>query len=305
MPQTHPTQYDYLLFLIEHIPAWLDKLSTIRCDCIQSCHGHAPLFSPESPPYDPDAPLQAVSFATIATATTGSSILERPTMPIDIGTVQQLQTIKRKRRSSSIYSLHQPQQKYRMPEGLMVEYDAQAQKVFLEIVQDIDRGRKLIMRARAQARQQSFCKRGSQQAQQSDLEDDDDLDDDTVMTQVRLRRKRTNEASMCGDEAINNLQCCEHSDAHLHKAQDMCAGAAYQLLRDGECTSEIKRAVDELEDAFARVQQALIVLEEKGSNSPLAPSSFERRMAGRPRMIACAPLPVVEAKEADDQATIQ
>lgn len=225
-------------------------------------------------------------------------------MPIDSGTAQFLQTIKRKRRSSSIHSLHQPQQKYRMPEGISVEYDAQAQKILLEIVEDIGRGRNLIRRARAQARQQSFCKRGSQQAQESDLEADDDLDDDTVMTQVRLRRKRTNEASMCGDEAINNLQCCEHSDTHLHKAQDMCAGAAYQLLRDGECTLEVKRAVDELEDAFARVQQTLIVLEEKGSNSPLAPSSFERMMAGKPRMFACASLPVVEPEVMEHKAAM-
>lgn len=226
-------------------------------------------------------------------------------MPMAIDTAQMLQTQtmqRRRRRSSSTHSLHNSSQtKYRLSDGLTVEYDAQAQKILLEIVEDIGRGRNLIRRARAQARTQSFCKRGSQQAQEADLEADEDLDDDTVMTQVRLRRKRTNEASMCGDEAINNLQTCDTSDAHLHKAQDLCAAAAYQLLRDGECTSEIKKATEELEDAFAKVQQALVVLEEKGSNSPLAPSSFERRMgmAAKPRMPACAPLPVISVEDGE------
>ena len=165
-----------------------------------------------------------------------------------------------------------------MPEDLIVEYDAQAQKVLDEIVHDIVHGRSLIRKARAQARQHSFCKRGSQQAKEADLEEDDDLDDDTVMTQVRLRRKRTNEAIMCGDDAIDSMQTCDQSDRHLRKAQEMCAQAAFQLLRDGECREEVKKASEELEDAFASIQQALLVLEEKGSVSPLAHSSFDRNM---------------------------
>ena len=239
--------------------------------------------------------------ATATTATTtDTSTMSRPTMFMNIERAQAIENIRRKRRSSSVHSIHNSTQiKYRMPDGLIVEYDAQAQKVLLDIVNDIGRGRNLIRRARAQARTQSFCKRGSQQAEESDQEADEDLDDDTVMTQVRLRRKRTNEASSCGDEAIGNLQTCEYSDAHLGKAQDLCAAAAYQLLRDGECISEIKGAMEELEDAFARVQQALIVLEEKGSHSPFAPSSFERnmQMSGRSRVVASAPLPSIRVED--------
>ena len=302
---TNPRSYDYLLFLIDRIPRWLNNISLIKCDCI--CPDRQYLDSRIAP--DPDAPLQAISFATMATATTATttdtSTMSRPTMFMNIERAQAIENIRRKRRSSSIHSIHNSTQiKYRMPDGLIVEYDAQAQKVLLDIVNDIGRGRNLIRRARAQARTQSFCKRGSQQAEESDQEADEDLDDDTVMTQVRLRRKRTNEASSCGDEAIGNLQTCEHSDAHLGKAQDLCAAAAYQLLRDGECRSEIKGAVEELEDAFARVQQALIVLEEKGSNSPLAPSSFERsmHMASRPQKVACAPLPSIRVEDEVDES---
>ena len=276
-----PTQYEYLLFLVDRIPLWLDKLSATKCDCICSSQPEK-----SATPSDTDAPLQAISFATTGTAATGGTttttdtgFLENSGALSTLSATRRLRHLRSKERAGSIHSIDDTLHlKYRMPDDLIVEYDAQAQKVLVEIVEEIGRGRNLIRKARAQARQHSFCKKGSQQARQADLEEDDDLDDDTVMTQVRLRRKRTNEANMCGDDAIDNMQTCDESDKHLRQAQDLCAQAAYQLLRDGECRDEIKKASEELEDAFARVQQALIVLEGKGSASPLAYSSFDRNM---------------------------
>jgi len=288
-----PTQYEYLLFLADRIPLWLDKLSATKCDCI--CSSQPKMLATSFSPLDPDAPLQAMSFGTTGTAATGGTTTTTETGVLDnsgaistISATNKLRHLRSRERSGSIRSIDDAVHlKYRLPDDLIVEYDAQAQKVLVEIVEEIGRGLNLIRRARAQARQHSFCKKGSQQARESDLEEDDDLDDDTVMTQVRLRRKRTNEANMCGDEAIDNLQTCDESNKHLRKAQDLCAQAAHQLLRDGECRDEIKKASEELEDAFARVQQALIVLEGKGSASPLAYSSFDRNM----RMAATRKVP--------------
>lgn len=276
-----PIQYEHLLFLVDRIPLWLEKLSAIKSDCISSSQPKTVVSKSSSP--DPDAPLQAISFATTGTAATGGTTTTTDTGILDnsgaLSTSYRLRHLRSRRRSASIRSIDDTVQlKYRLPDDIVVEYDADAQNVLREIVEEIGRGRDLIRRARAQARQHSFCRRGSQQAREADLEEDDDLDDDTVMTQVRLRRKRTNEASMCGDDALDNMQTCDESGRHLLKAQNLCAQAAYQLLRDGECKEEVKKASEELEDAFAKVQQALIVLEGKGSASPLAYSNFDRHM---------------------------
>lgn len=311
-----PTQYDYLIFLFDRIPRWLADLSAINCDCTHPCLVHSQPLATSPPPLDPADPtfqagaISAITFATTATADTTSTYdRDRPTAPIMIGMPHCLQNAARKkRRSSSVHSVTgreiasaavtalQGAGRYRIAptDGIIVEYDAKAQQVLLRIVEDISRGRGLIRRARAQARTHSFCHSANQE-----VDEDDDLDDDTVMTQVRLRRKRTNEVSSGGDDALRNLQTCEHTDEHLHKGQDLCAAAAFQLLRDGECRVEIKKAQEALEDAFARVQQALLVLEEKGSASPLGRGVFDRAMLERRAVSGSNEVPSVRVQDVD------
>lgn len=260
-----------LSFLDAHVSSWINKLSNLSTGTEhRQCSGQiTPLsMSPaltrrELTRNETDVTIRHVEFPPMTESHAQQN-----------DAIQAVTSGKRKRRSSSTEMLHETGcNRYRAQNAKVVLYDASAQKLLENIVDGITKGKTLIRKAKAQAR---MCNMRRKSSSESDDEDSEDLDDDTVMAQVRLRRKRTTSNNLSSSEGsvslVLSVEGLDKIDKCLTKAQDLCITAAFQLLRDGDCTEETDEASEELDDVLSLVKGEFAYMAERSMRGSIGGS---------------------------------
>jgi len=175
---------------------------------------------------------------------------------------QQAPRTKRKRRSSSMTSTcGSICNKYRARNAISVVYDAGAQKCLEDIVNEIGKAKHLVRKAKAKAELDAI----KRQPMKEDSDVDSDMDDDAVMAKVRLQRASLGSQTKTKGMVANRTEAegiLEQVDKVLEQAQDLCLSAAFQLLRDGDCSIETNNAGQRLEEVSMISRQEMFRLGE-------------------------------------------
>ena len=163
---------------------------------------------------------------------------------------------KRKRSVSTLSSGHVAGvTRYRCKSSTVVHYDSGIQTDLEKVVGDIGNGRHMIRKSMKAARAAKLLKEEASDAnrQKEDNEDDELNDASLVLAKLGYRSRngtRGVRSIQVADDAAHKAQTPEMADEEqqftllnniLERAQDQCERGAHQLLRDGDCTEEIRR----------------------------------------------------------------
>jgi hypothetical protein len=224
-----------------------------------------------------------------ASVATDISRLQTPTTPTPIPTLllpqlphmtesDALRLSQRKRKTFSACSgdMSGPS-KYRSRALVVVYYDGDIQKSLTRIVQDFSSCRNDIRKSKMAAKVDMLSRSGS-----SSSGSDSSAGEETVKGigsfAYRTTRLRPQDSSPMskpdGSEALEKV------DGLLEKSQNLCEHAAHQVLRDGDCASELSQVKKLLEEAKSSAELELPSLERLAAEA----EERQRRVEARQRL---------------------
>jgi hypothetical protein len=167
--------------------------------------------------------------------------------------------------------------KYRSRALVVVYYDGDIQKSLTRIVQDFSSCRNDIRKSKMAAKVDMLSRSGS-----SSSESDSSAAEETVKGigsfAYRTTRLRPQDSSAMskpdGSEALEKV------DGLLEKSQNLCEHAAHQVLRDGDCASELSQVKKLLEEAKSSAELELPSLERLAAEA----EERQRRVEARQRL---------------------
>jgi hypothetical protein len=167
--------------------------------------------------------------------------------------------------------------KYRSRALVVVYYDGDIQERLARIVQEFSACRNGIRRSKMSARVDLLSRSGS-----SSSASDSSAGEETVKgignftyktTRLRLQDPNTTSTPE-GSEALDKV------DGLLEKSQNLCEHAAHQVLRDGDCASEISQVKKLLEEVKSSAELELPGLERLAAEA----EERQRRVDARQRL---------------------
>lgn len=172
-----------------------------------------------------------------------------------------LRLSQRKRKTMSACSLGDSQAaRYRSKSMVVVYYDGEIQQRFESVVRTIGICRNSMRKGKMSARINSLSHEEVSGSSEETLGED-------IVTPINLKlyssRLRTNRAvsSLDGTEAFDK------ADSFLDKAQALCERAAHQVLRDGDCATEIQNAKENIMSAIEIGKAELPILQSKAEQA--------------------------------------
>lgn len=242
--------------LLENVPAWVSELEEIlRSAAVKQ---EEILFEnrPSTPQRADSKACKAWSLRSKRSRDmnegAGSSIrlkVLRPALP-HLTDSDALRLSQRKRKTASISSdqVSGPTA-IRQKLAAVVYYDGNTQKRFEKLVRSIGLSRNAIRKGKMAAKVDSLSRTGSSGSEGScSSGGEDDVDHKLNFKSTRPPRLTTFSRND-GSEVYNNV------DGELEKAQSFCERAAYQVLKDGDCTLEVDHAKERFAEAL-RISKA-------------------------------------------------
>lgn len=249
-----------LEYLLDRIPAWIDILQLLSPPS-ETQHLDPLLLLSEDDPHPP--PLtDGSSYSEVSDQHT----LDLKNLDASVHPLGPAPAQKRKRNDESGDSRRK---RSKTRDDRVLIYDGGAQKQLEIIVEDIGRAIGFIRQAKwAKIRSPTMSPQilalpsYATSSSEPDNNIDEPLDEQTILTQVRSRRRLTSEASSRAKKqtrttpkADTSLRALDAVDSNLllditarslEAVSDLCEVAAYQLLRHGDCRAEVKAATLEL-----------------------------------------------------------
>lgn len=165
---------------------------------------------------------------------------------------------KRKAMSGSTTDPESNPVKYQSKRMTVVYYDGDLQKRFEDAVRTISISRNAMRKGKISAKIDSLSCTGSSSGEESQ-------DEDVITTKLEgfPTTFRTTRILPKPDE----FQAFDKADGFLDKAQTLCERAAFQVLRDGDCTSGIKAAMTHILDAVKVGEAELPLLTQRAERA--------------------------------------
>jgi hypothetical protein len=245
--------------LLDSIPTWISDLDAIwkaaadRQGEIRFAH------HPEEPTKSPSRPVSTSSKRSKDGAdNTHRSIRAR----MHLAGPDAVPSSPKKRKTLSVASDDQPGPcKSRIK--MAVYYDGETQKQFENLVRAMGSARNSIRKGKMSAKVDAMDRTGSSSSSSngdSEGSDADDVDLTKITSGLNYKSSRSRLPTFGrndGTEAFDKV------DAKLEKAQAMCERAAHQMLRDGDCRSEITSAQEHFTEARLLAEAELPMLQRK------------------------------------------
>lgn len=215
---------------------------------------------------------------------TPAPTLLRPQLP-HMTDSDALRLSQRKRKTFSACSRDQTApSKYRSRGLAVVYYDGDVQKRFADLVRDFNGCRNDFRRSKLSAKVESLARSGSSSSGSgsgtSDGEETTKGFDTFDYKTARMMMQEVKAADKPpGSEVLDK------ADGLLEKAQNLCEHAAHQVLRDGDCTLEVRQAKENLEQVKLCAERELPELRR------LAEEAEERRKRDEERQKSEPPPP--------------
>lgn len=258
-------------YLYRRIPAWLNDLDEVGAGAARrksdlSVSGSTLVPFPPPPP-EPSTPDGANSM------TVTHVLSERPL-------TSRSSANRRFRNSDSINSTSRPrfQNRYRAQNNILVLYDGHCQNLLSLLHDDIVKARAMIRKTKAKARARTLARPSLHE-----LPTEQDSDDEMLMAKIKLKRSMPSlshwTANAPPDPASKDLpemEALEQADKHLDRAQDLCATAAFQLLRDGDCRRQTKSASARLQSAWTITETEVVRTKAKAKREQILLQSIPR-----------------------------
>jgi hypothetical protein len=167
--------------------------------------------------------------------------------------------------------------KFRSRALVVVYYDGDIQKSLTRIVQEFSSCRNDIRKSKMAAKVDMLSRSGS-----SSSASDSSVGEETVKSigsfAYRTTRLRPQDSSPTGKP--EGSEALEKVDGLLEKSQNLCEHAAHQVLRDGDCASELSRVKKLLEEAKSSAELELPALEKLAAEA----EERQRRIEARQRL---------------------
>lgn len=196
---------------------------------------------------------------------TPAPTLLRPQLP-HMTNSDALRLSQRKRKTASACSGDQSGPcKYRSRSMVVVYYDGDAQKQFEALVRAVGTSRNQVRKGKMSLRIDSLA-RSESSSSGSDSSGSGGEETITGLGTFTYKTTRTRrvEGSMFGKDGSENF---EKIDKLLETTQALCERAAHQILRDGDCATEVKSAKNQLVDVRILAEKELPILERKAAKS--------------------------------------
>jgi len=264
-------------FLLERVPLWLKTLQLLSAGFASQKSDHTSADSDQQQP----PPL------TDGTSHSGVSddhaLTHHETNQLSLLYPEPVHIVKKRKRQTE--SGGSRRNKYRGRNATVLLYNGDAQRALVILVDDISKATGLIRLAKL-ARSRLPTKSPSVTSlvftfsgpgNEAD-DDEDQVDHDLILEQVRKRRRGTSEitnrstrCTMKKPELIvtpraaidqNDTTLLDTTVKALEAVSDLCEMAAYQLLRDGNCRIEARAATSKLEEIHAPLVREAAVLQE-------------------------------------------
>lgn len=250
--------------LLEYVPGWIAELEDILKSAAVEQEEIMFVNSPPSPPrtdsktwsirsrrsrqgYDRvESPIQLNSM--------------RPTLP-HLATSDALRVPQKKRKNASILSDGDSGPvASRAKMAPVVYYDGNTQKRFEKLVRAIGLSRNAIRKGKMSAKVESLSRTGSSSSDRS-LSGGEDLNI------RRLDYKSTRPSPPPAFGRNDDSEAFDSVDGKLEKAQGFCESAAYQVLKDGDCTLEVSHAKEHFAEALRITEAELPGLQKKADEA--------------------------------------
>lgn len=178
-----------------------------------------------------------------------------------------LRLAQRKRKTASVCSAGQSApSKYRSRSMVVVYYDGGVQKQFETLVRGIGTCRNAVRKGKMNAKLNGLSRTGSSGSENSDSSDREE--GKTVgpgKLAYRTTRPQRPQGNMFGNQDV--AKPFDRIDQILEKSQTFCERAAHQVLRDGDCTAEIKGATRQLVEAQQAINEELPAIRKKAEKA--------------------------------------
>lgn len=179
--------------------------------------------------------------------------LLRPQLP-HMTPSDQLRMAQRKRKTASVLSNQSGPVKYRSKGMVVVYYDGDTQKQFEGLVRAIGGSRNALRKGRMSAKMYSLSRSDSSSSNEGDRHSGDRVATLPGKLQYKSSRiDRTESAAAISD----GTAIFDQLDVLLEKAQGLCERAAHQVLRDGDCATEVRSAGEHFADIQKLAEQEL------------------------------------------------
>ena len=167
-----------------------------------------------------------------------SNDLLRPQIPLMTGS-DALRLSQRKRKTLSACSdIHSGPSKYRSKAMIVVYYDGNVQKRFEGLVRSIGSSRNSLRKGKISAKVSALSR-----SKMETVEPSSDGESPVSGVNSPERGMRDQRNARDGVRAKSeDTEAFDKADGFLAKAQDLCERAAHQVLRDGDCSVELKQA---------------------------------------------------------------
>lgn len=198
----------------------------------------------------------------------------RPTIP-RLTSSDALRLAQRKRKTASILSDQgSGPAAVRHKAALVVYYDGDTQKRFENVVRAIGLSRNAIRKGKMSAKVDSLSRTGSSSSEGSGCSSGEDSG------KPRLNYKSSRPSPLPSFGRNDGTEVYDDVDSQMEKAQGFCERAAYQVLKDGDCTPEITHAKQHFAQALKMTEAELPALKKKAEKAlERQRKSEERRRA--------------------------
>lgn len=143
-------------------------------------------------------------------------------------------------------------QKYRTESLIVIYYDGDVQKRFEQLVRSIAASRNMVRKGKMGARVDALTRTGS-----SSSEGERDSGDEATFNPKSFQPSRTTRLLSSAFGRDDSSEAFDRVDSQLDKGQAQCERAAHQILRDGDCNTELVEACKAFKEAINIVESEL------------------------------------------------
>ena len=176
-----------------------------------------------------------------------------------------LRLSQRKRKTASVCSARSGPSEYRSKSMVVVYFDGETQKQFEGLVRMVGTCRNAIRKGKLSAKLDTLSRSGSSSSQNSTTSGEETVKGLGTFRYTTTTTYRRQDGLFNGRP--DGTASFDNVDGFLERAQILCERAAHQLLRDGECTPEVHKARDLLNDACHAVRSELPTLQKRAERA--------------------------------------
>lgn len=275
-----------LTSLLESVPGWIEELDSIVK--IADVQEEEIMFANR-----PSTPLRADSKTSWSLRSKRSrdmadrdaadipmrSNLRRPVLP-HLTNSDALRLSQRKRKTASILSdTGSGPSAIRVKSAAVVYYDGDTQKRFEKLVRAIGLSRNAIRKGKMSAKVDGLSRTGSSSSEAGSSGGEE-------FDTHKIGYKSTRPARLPAFSRSDGSEIFDNVDSQLEKAQGFCERAAYQVLKDGDCTLEVSHAKEHFGQAMKITTEELPTIQQRAEKAVARQRRSEERSQAEEEMAA-------------------